>query len=782
MKCCRCLRRVAFFIVGTSLSLTGRSLDAQKQQGPVATNPQAPTLTGLSTTGIQRGTTLEITLTGTNLANPTGVLTGFPAAVTIPEEGKNGKEPGQLHIHLEVPVDAPLGFHNLRLATTRGISNLRMFCIDDLPQVHEGPGNRDRSAPMILKVPCVVSGKVDAEKSSWFQITVKAGQRLSFDVLGRRLGGPIDPQLSLYDAKSKREIAYENDSPGCQSDPRLSYLFKTAGDYLIEVKDVLNRGGPDYAFRLRVGDFPLATVAIPMAIQRGQKASVGFAGQAVAGVAPVAIEGPTDISVQTLYVAPQGASGLHGWPVPLAVSDFPELLDDDSNHEPAKAIRLPVPGGITGRFLKGDQTNYYRFAAKKGQKLLIEAQTLELGSPTLVYMVLRNGKTNAEIAKTNPQAVPPADQVIDYTATEDGDYVVEVQHLNYLGGPNEAYHLTVTPSRPSFEVMLGLDRFDLPADGFANLPLQLKRNNFAGSVEVGVLGPMGFAGKGTIAANQTAGVLVLRADKELPMGPYTIGLVAEATIDKDQVKQLASVRTAVSQSLANLPFPPRNLYTQIAVGVREPDPFVLIARLDQNGCVPGLPANLTLLVQRGPGFDGEITLNPPAGLPPGVAVPKMPTIAKGKKEVKVKLDLPAAVPPGQYFVLFSGKGKQSGKDYTVAALPVVLDVNKQPFELETDQARVTLAAGSKTKIAITAIRKGGYDGPINVEVKNLPAKVKANTGTIAKGQNTIDLELTAAADAAEGTKMDVQIGGVATALGNAAGASPTFTLVVEKKQ
>src|SRR5271155_3708905 len=118
MKCCRCLARVAFLILALSLSLTGRQLDAQKQPGPVAINPQAPTLSGLSTTGIQRGTTLEITLTGTNLANPTGVLTSFPAAVTIPEEGKNGKEPGQLHIRLEVPVDAPLGFHNLRLATT----------------------------------------------------------------------------------------------------------------------------------------------------------------------------------------------------------------------------------------------------------------------------------------------------------------------------------------------------------------------------------------------------------------------------------------------------------------------------------------------------------------------------------------------------------------------------------------------------------------------------------------------------------------------------------------
>jgi len=41
---------------------------------------------------MQRGTTLEITLTGANLADPTGVWTSFPAKVTIPTDAKNGKD------------------------------------------------------------------------------------------------------------------------------------------------------------------------------------------------------------------------------------------------------------------------------------------------------------------------------------------------------------------------------------------------------------------------------------------------------------------------------------------------------------------------------------------------------------------------------------------------------------------------------------------------------------------------------------------------------------------
>ncbi|MFO0930853.1 MAG: hypothetical protein U0736_28125 [Gemmataceae bacterium] len=41
-------------------------------------NPQAPTLNPVVPLGMQRGTTLELTLTGANLADPTGLVTSFP--------------------------------------------------------------------------------------------------------------------------------------------------------------------------------------------------------------------------------------------------------------------------------------------------------------------------------------------------------------------------------------------------------------------------------------------------------------------------------------------------------------------------------------------------------------------------------------------------------------------------------------------------------------------------------------------------------------------------------
>jgi len=133
---------------------------AAAQAPTVPPNPQAPVLNMPVPLGAQRGTALDLTLTGTNLAEPTELWTSFPARVMIPTDQHNGKENGKLRVHVEVPHDAPLGFQHLRLATTRGISNFRLFCIDDLPQVMESDNNHSRSTAQSVPLPCVVVGQL----------------------------------------------------------------------------------------------------------------------------------------------------------------------------------------------------------------------------------------------------------------------------------------------------------------------------------------------------------------------------------------------------------------------------------------------------------------------------------------------------------------------------------------------------------------------------------------------------------------------------------------------
>jgi hypothetical protein len=782
MEFYRCWNKAINFFLALVLfwSSSARSW-GQKPPPPIPPNPQAPVLNMPFPMGMQRGAALELTLTGTNLAGPTGVLAGFPAKITIPTDNKNGLDNTKLRVRLEVPADAPLGYHAIRLASTRGISNLRLFCIDDLPQVLETPASHLKTTPQPVPIPCVVAGTINTEQGSYFKISVKAGQRLTFDVLGRRLGGQLDPELTIFDMRgSMPELAHQNDSPGCQTDARLTHVFKETGDYLIEIKDVLNRGGGDYPFRLRIGDFPNATLPIPLAAKRGSPVTVHFAGPMVEGVAPVTLTCPTDPAIDTIWVTPKGANGLHGWPVALALSDHDELVEQEPNNEPGKAQKVPVPGGVSGRFLQSNDLDVFQFSAKKGQKLQIQANTLELYSPTLVFMILKNAKTKAEVARTNPDAAAPADQRIEFTAPEDGDYLVEVQHLNYVGGPNEAYHLTITPSLADFDLALALDRFDLAASSPLALSVFAIRRGYNGPIDVSVGGHPAFSGTTQLKAGQAVATMMIEAKPDLAMGPYMVHLAGKAVIDARPVVRIASVRPGVSAGLSNLLYPPRNLSEQVALAVREKPPFRLAIAWDQPESYPGATGKLTILATRNPGFDEIITLDPLLGLPPNVPPSKVPPIPKGQNEVKVDVSLVPKAPPGEYLIVVSGKTKFQNKDFQATSRGAKLLLGL-PFTLKVEPTMVQLKQGAKAKVKIIAARKGAYAGPIAVELRKLPTGVTATKGAIAMGQDAVELEVTAAPTSAVAAKADIDALGTASAAGNQQNASPPFTISVLKK-
>jgi hypothetical protein len=780
-------RRQGHLLLAALVLVLGLTADGRSQKpagGPA--NPQAPTLAVTTPLGLQRGSSIELTLTGKNLAEPTGVWTSFPAKVTFPTDNDNGKDKAKLRVHLEVSQDAPIGFHSLRLATARGISNFRMVCIDDLPPVEEADNNRSQAAAQAVPVPCVVVGRVAPELSDYFKIQVQAGQRLTFEVLGRRLGSALDPQLSLYDAQTGRELpgGHSNDAPGLQTDPRLTYTFKEGGDYVLEVRDVMYRGGADYGYRLRIGDFPCATSPLPMAARRGSQRMVHFAGPSVDTVAAVEVAVPNDPTVDTIWLTPKASNGLHGWPVALAVTDLEELLEQEPNNEPAKANRVAVPSAMTGRFLESGDVDTYVFTAKKGQRFTLEAHTHELHSPTEVYMVLKDSK-GAQLAALTP-AGPPR---LEFTAPADGDFFVTLEHLLYWSGPAETYRLTITPREPGFELALAAERYDIPQGGVTALGLLLTRRDYSGPIEVSVVSPAGVTGQVTIpagqpalankqaAAAQPAAQLFLTAAPDLPLRPYEIRIQGRATIDGKPVVAYASARTPVSQSLANLPYPPRQLHKQVGLAVTEKPPFTLVAKLDQPEGTRGSPIPVTITATRTAGFEEAIALTA-IGLPANVT-PALKSIPKGQSEAKVQLNAAANAGLGQFTISFSGKGKFQDKEYTVTALPVSL-VLALPFDLNVEPSPLKLVAGEKAKVKVTAVRKGGYQGPIEVELKNLPANVSAPKATIGMGETSTEIEVAVAAEAAVGEKADVQVQGTATAAANQQVSSPKFTVSVGK--
>jgi hypothetical protein len=273
-------------------------------------------------------------------------------------------------------------------------------------------------------------------------------------------------------------------------------------------------------------------------------------------------------------------------------------------------------------------------------------------------------------------------------------------------------------------------------------------------------------------------MLSVSVKPQLAVGTYSVIVQGKAVINGKPVVRYASVRFPASQNLAGLAYPPRSIDAQVGFAVTEKAPFTLAAKFDAIEYLRGGPANVTITATRDPGFAEEIALTA-TGLPPNVTAALKP-IPKGQNELKVQLNAAANAPLGQFAITFNGATKHQGKDFSASAPPATL-VLAPPFTLAATPAPLKLAPGDKAPLKVTASRRAGYQGPITVELRNLPANVTATKATIAMDQNAVDVEISAAANAAAGDKPDVEIVGVATAAGNQQAVSPKFTVSIQKK-
>jgi hypothetical protein len=211
------------------------------------------------------------------------------------------------------------------------------------------------------------------------------------------------------------------------------------------------------------------------------------------------------------------------------------------------------------------------------------------------------------------------------------------------------------------------------------------------------------------------------------------------------------------------------------VAVTPKPPFTLAARYDPPEAVRTLSTKLIVTTTRDAGFDGAITLAA-AGLPPNVGT-TAPAIAQGQTEAAIELKVGDKAGLGSFAYSVVGRADHQGRHYASTLLPPPLAV-VLPFELKVEPNPVALDQGGQAKLTVTAARKGGYAGPIHLELRNLPAQVKAGKATISPGQAATAVELAAAAGAPLGSRGDVDVLGTAPP-GNQQAPSPPFTVRVQ---
>ena len=199
-----------------------------------------------------------------------------------------------------------------------------------------------------VKLPVIVNGRI-SRPGEWDVVHFdgRAGQQIVAEVYARRLESPLDSVLRLTDARGN-QLAFNDDSPdegaGLEThhaDSFLSVTLPANGSYLLYIGDAQQKGGPEYAYRLRISaprpDFELRVT--PSGINSGVNASVPLT---VHAVRRDGFSGPLVLSLKD---APHGYS-LAGAVIPSGANQVRVTLTTPPpvQHEP---LRLVLEGRAT---------------------------------------------------------------------------------------------------------------------------------------------------------------------------------------------------------------------------------------------------------------------------------------------------------------------------------------------------------------------------------------------------------------------------------------------------
>jgi hypothetical protein len=201
------------------------------------------------------------------------------------------------------------GIERLSLRNGELVPNRISYKVDTLPEILEREPNNSPDTAQPVTLPVIVNGRVGAP-GDWdvFRFEGQAGQEIVAEVYARRLDSPLDSVLKLTDAQG-RQLAYNDDhedkGSGLNTHHADSYLtarLPANETYFIHLGDIQRKGGPEYAYRLRLSapqpDFELRVTPSSINLRAG--------GSALLTVYALRKDGFTGEIALTLTNAPAG--------------------------------------------------------------------------------------------------------------------------------------------------------------------------------------------------------------------------------------------------------------------------------------------------------------------------------------------------------------------------------------------------------------------------------------------------------------------------------------------
>ncbi len=324
--------------------------------------------------------------------------------------------------------------------------------------------------------------------------------------------------------------------------------------------------------------------------------------------------------------------------VPLLVSRLPEVLEAAGEHATAeKAQPVTVPCGISGCLEKEGEADCYAFEAKAGERFTFRVVARDCWSEIDSNLRILNAKGERLVENDDARdRFVHADSLLEnWAAPAAGRYVVEVRDLHARGGPGFVYFLEVTRSQPYFTLELDTDKTLLaPGTAAVIFARAARKNGFAGEVQLAVEGlPPGVrATCGRILAGGNDGCILLQAEPGAKPCAANLRVTGAATHAEGKEKPVTL--QAVARPLQEVYMPgggrfhfPVEMHT-LSIG----DPLDLRSvKITPTAITlkPGESKRIDVVIERAPGFKGNVTLDTVyqhlgtiygGSMPPGVAI------------------------------------------------------------------------------------------------------------------------------------------------------------------
>jgi hypothetical protein len=709
-----------------------------------------PAASGISPGAAAPGKTTDLVLSGAKLDQPLRVWSCYPGIQIEAAPGDvNQKGNTQLPLKVTLPADAPCGVAGLVVATGEGISDVLYFLVDDLPSLPDNGNNHTPETAQEVPVLAAVDGIGDGTVFDYYRIAAKANQRLSLEIVANRLGSDFDGVLRLLDPAGN-ELVLLDDDLSLGADCRASVTFPADGVYVLEVRDNRYKAGGRY--RLRIGDFPLVSTPFPLGVPLGGAAQLTLAGPLAEASVPVVAAAPAGMLGRRLPVSAKlhgGASSGFGL---VAASDLAEFAEA----APGQPTSVQIPCGISGRLEAPKSIDSYVFVAAKGTRITAKAFGRSLHSPAIVSMKLYNA-AGAEIGQS--PVTESEEESFSVVLPETATYKLTAEDLLGRGGPEFTYRIEIRTG-PSFALNVKPDqaaklRPALAARGALTIDVQVARSGYDGPIRLDIDAPRG----GWQVFNNVIGEkaaetrLYVVAPADLGQAEIVpVRIVGTAMIEGAVFSAAASTEALLKAARPHVPFPPSWLDGTLLVsglGTRPDFYQVAVDRAEVN--FPRLvgQTQLVLTMDRTDGNFKDVPLTVlPLGLPAGVTA-EIKRQGNGPKEAyEVILRGPKDLAEGRHAIRFLAYAEMAGRGQALVTREVALNV-VTPLSVSIAPAG-PLIVGQTQKVKVALVRRGDDRQPVDVKFKKLPAGVSLQKVTVNSDQSEIELELAAAADAAQG--------------------------------